>query len=227
LAALRATGADFLEALALVVQAHGTEGVAPCIQDWMAIWRDLRFALPFLDGVAALDENLAQAVLSAWGRDRRVHGDLAFGHDGSGSWIRSLPPGMVVEGDVRVFNRGRAPDLPEGFNVRGDMWLLFAEIASMPRGLVVGGNLNLAHTPLERLPRGLFVGGYLNLHGSGIRTLPTDLRVGETLTLTGCQAWDGRIPKAARLGEWVYTDMHPNGVRLDEWRELHPRGERG
>jgi hypothetical protein len=134
--------------------------------------------------------------------------------------------------------------------------VLDAWIAQAGPTVKVRGHLNLDGSGwLDRLPDGLAIEGYLSLKGTAIQVLPERLQVGtnalrasahpeslglrppppspgpvrdlwNALVLTGCFLWDGQVPASAQVGGYLFTDRHPHGIRLDEWRGHHPRGER-
>jgi hypothetical protein len=109
-------------------------------------------------------------------------------------------------------------------------------VTALPSGLRVERILDLQGTGVTALPEGLESGGTLDLRGTPIVSLPAGLAAYRGLLLTGCRAWDGRIPEdlrtqgprpnVATLTWTLHTDAHPDGLTLPAWRALHPHGER-
>lgn len=80
---------------------------------------------------------------------------------------------------------------------------------------------------LTRLPDGIEARSLFLNRNVNLKSLPGGMRlVDGSLDMTGCVSWDGIIPEDAVIGFKVYTDLHPEGITLDEWRRLHPNGER-
>jgi hypothetical protein len=192
------------EALVGVVQGFG-EDVA------MALMMDFLKALPFkehadlvleyLDVVAAADPALAQRgfikVVEAQPLPRNLNLD-------GRPWITSLPEGMRVLGNLEVSGTG---------------------LTEVPKGIDVGGYLDLSVTQVGALPDNLVLTHSLNLHFCPIKTLPAGLVVGRNLTLLDCEQWDGWIPADTVVKDFLFTDEHPDGLILAEWRSRHPHGE--
>jgi hypothetical protein len=62
---------------------------------------------------------------------------------------------------------------------------------------------------------------------SWVTVLPEGLKVSGHLFMGGCACWDGNIPEGVVVDGCVFTDAHPDpGVRLQDWRRLHPHGEK-
>lgn len=79
---------------------------------------------------------------------------------------------------------------------------------------------------IRGLPAGLSIDGNLNLYCcKTFRSLSERIRVRGDLWLLECPAWDGRIPPDAQVSCKVFTDWHPAGITLMEWRSAHPDGE--
>lgn len=121
-------------------------------------------------------------------------------------WLQAWLRGRRVPGSLVLAGHDWAERLPEGLDLEGD--------------------LMLSCSPLAVLPGRLQVGGELWLDRSGIGSLPEGLAVGGSLWLRRCRAWDGRIPQDARVQARVFTDRHPGGLPLAEWRPRYPLGER-
>jgi hypothetical protein len=221
MAGLRALGVGDVEALFLTARAHG-QGAMVAAMDGPLRRVGVRAMVPFLDAVAEADPDLAQGLLTAWGRDRKVGGSLELGGK---SWVVSIPDGLRVEGTLWLARSGVTflpPKLETGF----DLFLQDTLVSQVPMGLKVGGSLFLSRSPIVSLPEGLTVGHWLDLGMTPIRALPLGLKVGEGLDLRRCSSWDGRIPRDARVTDEVHTDLHPDGLCLEAWRRLHPHGER-
>jgi hypothetical protein len=193
LLALGATGAGRGEALALAARTHGWEAVLPFLTSPMGLEADPdgegafddlddlerdsgAAAVAALNAVAAHDPDMAQAGLMAWGRDRVLHEDLILsGESFQGlSWIRALPPGLEVGGDLDLRGCGNLAALPDGLAVGCDLWLGFCvALKSLPSGLRVGGDLVLeGATGILGLPGDLILGGDLILdHGCPLHRL--------------------------------------------------------
>lgn len=179
LVAFQATGAPFWEAVGMV--ASTPHGPALASREWASyLQAGRRGAEPIMAllGIAAASPRLANNLLQVWLRDRHLDATL----DLIGiPWVKALPSGLVVEGDLCL----------SGLALR-----------HLPGGLNVGGNLEIANClRLERLPDGLRVGGDLWADGcQSLSRLPADLVVDGDLLLRGCRAWDGMLPVDARVG---------------------------
>jgi hypothetical protein len=80
---------------------------------------------------------------------------------------------------------------------------------------------------LETLPEDLDLEGWCDLKGRlAFQRLPERMSIGMSLFLQGCRSWDGIIPEGITIARRVFTDTHPGGIDLDEWRHWHPKGER-
>ena len=81
---------------------------------------------------------------------------------------------------------------------------------------------------IRSLPGGLKLDCYvIDLHDCvNLDAIPKGFRTDGQVILTGCRAWDGRIPPDAAIGGGVITDVHPEWVDLELWREQHPDGEK-
>jgi len=133
---------------------------------------------------------------------------------------------QVAEGSPAVANRWLKAWL-QGRRIPGSLILACHDWAEgLPEGLDLEGDLMLSRSPLAVLPGRLKVGGELWLDQSGLGSLPEALEVGGSLWLRRCRRWDGRIPRDARVKSRVFTDYHPGGVPLEEWRARYPLGER-
>ena len=120
-----------------------------------------------------------------------------------GTYITSLPDGLVVDGSLYLENCKGITSLPEGLVVGGILDLCGTYITSLPDGLVVGGSLDLENcTGITSLPEGLTVGGGLYLHNSSIISLPEGLTVGGDLDLRGTGITS--LPKGLTIGESIY-----------------------
>jgi hypothetical protein len=162
----------------------------------------------------------ARAIL-----DEVAKGDPALAHLGLLGWIAKL--GGEVRADLFLRERPWALPLPNGLTVTGDLELSHLRRPfALPEGLTILGNLSLCSTRIETLPDSLSVGKNLTLINAPIVSLPANLSVGLWLTLRDCTHWDGRIPKDLSLEGCVVTDLHPQGLPLREWRDLHPLGEK-
>jgi hypothetical protein len=156
-----------------------------------------------LDQIAKADGDLANAILNLYLEGRTCEGGL---HIGNRPWIRSLPAGLRVGGDL---------------NLEG------TQVERIGAGLWVDGRLSLHRTPIQSLPAGLTVQD-VDLSSTGVAILPQGLRVAGLLILEDCHGWDGRIPEDAVVGQELYTCRHPYpGLSLRAWRQEHPEGERG
>jgi hypothetical protein len=218
-AALLASGATLGRALGAAARTQGAEALQSLLAEVLdALGHHEAIAL--LDEVGATAPDAAQLALTRWGMGRR----LTKGMDLNGAWVTALPEGMAIQGNLNLqFSQIRA--LPEPLRVDGDLILRDTPIATLPDGLVVGANLWLEGSGVVALPKALRVGGHLGLDGAAIRDLGPGLTVGKHLQLRGCPNWNGRISAKAWVGGLVFTDRHPNGIRLELWRRLHPESE--
>jgi hypothetical protein len=99
--------------------------------------------------------------------------------------------------------------------------------AALPNVVRVRDSVRLSNRAWVRSLPDLCVHGALDLDRCvNLATLPKRLDIEFSLKLQGCASWDGKIPKKAWVAGNLFTDRHPEGIRLDEWRRLHPRGER-
>jgi hypothetical protein len=119
----------------------------------------------------------------------------------------------------------------EGREVEDDLELTWPWLKTLPKGLVVHGRVELQGSGVVALPDGFKVKGCLWLERTPIAALPKGLDVEEVLDLRGCTQWDGRIPKDARIGyrqsdaHNIFTDAHPAGLTVANWRQRYPNGE--
>jgi hypothetical protein len=169
-----------------------------------------------------------------------VTGDLELRESG----ITALPERLAVGGHV-LFHGAKITTLPDDLEVGGNLILIHSNLAVVPERLRVGGALSLQDTLVAAIPKGLrahdlYLGdsrakdlvlpdglalaGRLDLANTPIASLPGHLAVGE-LNLLGCLRWNGWIPDSAQVGKRIFTDGHPDGVGLEEWRRRHPYGE--
>ena len=133
---------------------------------------------------------------------------------------------QVAEGSAAVANQWLKAWL-QGRRVPGSLLLACHDwVEALPEGLDLEGDLVLSRSPITALPGRLKVGGELWLEQSGIRSLPQGLEVGGSLWLRRCRKWDGQIPMDAWVRTRVFTDYHPWGLPLAEWRPRYPLGER-
>ena len=133
--------------------------------------------------------------------------------------ITALPKTMVEVKGLLGLTGSKITSLPAGLKVDGTLYLDETPIRALPRGLKVGDTLSLKDTFITELPRNLRVDGFLDLANTPIQTLPRGLRIRSGLRLTGCTAWDGKIPDDTRAN-MIFTDRWPNGVSLANWRFL-------
>jgi hypothetical protein len=117
----------------------------------------------------------------------------------------------------------------EDRSISGDLDLKFhALLTPFPNGVKVSGWAAFSKCEsLASIGDGIAVARGLNLEGcSNLASLPKGMVIGTWLDLRRCSAWDDRIPDDAVIEGTIYTDTHTDGVFLDEWRSLHPKGER-
>ena len=103
--------------------------------------------------------------------------------------LTSLPAGVSVGGDLKLYGCTRLTSLPAGLTVQGNLKLYgCTSLTSLPAGLTAGGNLDLSGcTRLTSLPAGVSVGGDLKLYGcTRLTSLPAGLTVGGNLNLSSC-----------------------------------------
>jgi hypothetical protein len=247
---LLATGATKAEAVGMLAAALGTAWVQPWYQRRVRTFTSPEGVLEHLGQIAKAAPATANAWFGAWLLERNPYDDIL---NVSGlRWLTSLPDGLVVQGAFRAGNTG-LQELPSGLKVGYalTLWdtplrtvpadlvakslnLSGSDIETLPRGLAFEESLNLERTVhIQTLPEGLTIGTHLELQGSRIERLPQGLVVGSLLDLRGCHHWDGQIPLDAQIGS-LRTDRHPNarepgtcvGITLEEWRMLHPQGEK-
>jgi hypothetical protein len=202
LAALQATGAPLGEALAVAADGFPLGAVVAHLAQVLASSNE-DAALGILEAMADRDPGLARVGLELWGRGRTVDGYLELPEC---QWVTALPQGLAVTGSLMVSG--------------------LQSLTSLPEGLRVGGSLSLDGTAVTFLPDGLDIGGGLYLTGSSLIGLGCGLRVGADLDLTNCRGWNGQIPADTEVAGKVLSDRHEEGIPLDHWRHLHPRGER-
>ena len=108
-----------------------------------------------------------------------------------------------------IFNE---PLTEEDLNVKGNLNLRNANIASLPEGLKVSGNLDLANTNITSLPEGFKVGSDLNLFKCvKLTSLPEGLKVGGILELRNTKI--NSLPK----GLEVHLGLFINNTALLEY----------
>lgn len=177
--ALQATGLSFWEALTMV----GTMplGADFALGEWMAfLSRDPGEAEPFLvlTEIANSAPVLADQYLQVWLRGRHIRGSLFFA---SLPWIRSLPAGLTVDGDVVLTWSKALERLPDDLYIGGSLELVgCAALKSLPAGLRVGGNLWVVSC-------------------QALQGLPSDILVEGNLYARSCGFDDSRIPPEARI----------------------------
>jgi hypothetical protein len=131
-------------------------------------WKDLLATQPRgLDPLGALIDlgewapRLADEFLARWLKDRHLDASL----DLSGlDWVRSLPNGLVVEGDLILSGCASLIRLPRGLQVGGDLVVSDCPaLQTLPRDFRIGGDLILRRCrALGRLSLGCFVGGHID-----------------------------------------------------------------
>jgi hypothetical protein len=223
IAALRATGMWELQVLAAVAGIIDRETAS-------AMWK----ALPEWNPMATLGsyERACQAAMDGLRAIAETHAETA-------GWLLSEMLGAGVMGEpwkvggqasVHLGRLDWVTELDRGISSSGSLTLEECKFLRSVRGnVMIGTNLSLNECErLESLPDGMDVGGYLLMDGCrSLVSLPRGLKVGASLFLMRCPAWDGKIPQDASIREHIYTDGHPDGIRLSEWHRLHPDGERG
>jgi hypothetical protein len=100
----------------------------------------------------------------------KVGEDLLLG----GSSVTALPKDIQA-GSINV-GRSRISELPDNFNVVGDIFI-GNSITSLPRGLRVAGTLGL-NDLIKTIPEDLWVGKNLYLHRAPITSFPDSVHVG-------------------------------------------------
>jgi hypothetical protein len=192
------------------------------------------------DLVAEADPEGVNAVVNAHLARRPFEGFLDFA---GCSWLTSLPDGLVVEGSL-LLDGTALTTLPSGLKVKDRLSLKWATLAclpidlvvcdldlahsrvALPEGLRVGRFLNFWKAKITTLPDRLWVGGSLDLDETPIQALPEGLFVGGRLDMRNCHRWDGQVPEDAQIVEGIRTDREPDGIVLEDWHLLNPRGER-
>ncbi len=101
--------------------------------------------------------------------------------------LETLPPNLLVHGDLIIRSCKRLEEVPEDLRVRGSLILIgCANLHRLPKSMELDGDLIIIGSPLLReLPASLNVSG-LHISGCGLRELPADLRVRDTLHLEFC-----------------------------------------
>jgi hypothetical protein len=198
----------------------------------------LEEALGILDAVLATGGGLEEALA---GLDSHFRSLLSQGIDLGDAFVarlagvldhRSADKGIaildglakldpVLAQRILIAWGGTTREFGDDLNLRTRQWA-----TALPDGLTFGYDVLLEGTSITTLPDGLKVNGWLDLAGTAIRSLPEGLRVGE-LDLRGCRLWDGGMPPDTRVGNGIFTDVHPNGISISSWRKAHPNGERG
>jgi hypothetical protein len=135
--AILATGASRAEAWQLLGQGLGWPRLLlGFTAELRALGDDWGRVTAVLAEFAQVDGTLAQAGLLAWGRNRRLPGDL----DARGiTWLVALPDGLTVEGNLWM-NQTPLNRLPDGLKVGG--WLCLRGCClwdgRVPRGTRIG-----------------------------------------------------------------------------------------
>jgi hypothetical protein len=135
--------------------------------------------------------------------------------------LAALPPGLRVDGDLRVHNCRRLERLPEDlrvdrsielvgctalallpdpFEVHGDLTIISApSLTALPAHLSIKGSLRVIGAHIERLPEALTVGGDLILECCPrLTALPEGLAIGGDLIVRRCPI--ARLPEGLRVG---------------------------
>lgn len=123
-------------------------------------------------------------------------------------WLRSLPAGLTIAGDLDLRQCQRLRHLGDDLEVRGDLLVggrchvppwwegLWAREArgGDARSIALRTLSRDGQCPLAELPTGLRVGGDLRLRNCRrLERLPEDMRVGRSIELAGCTAL-ARLP---------------------------------
>jgi hypothetical protein len=222
LSALLAAGMPRWQAVGAVSALAGPEALRPRWDRWIAYRSFSNTVVAALDEIAVEAPETANAWLAAYAGRGQLPGDLVL--EGR-SWATSLPTGVRVAGHLDL-NGTAIAALPDDLEVGGYLNVANTRVRTWPKGLRVGHQLLLQNTAFTELPPGLRVQGDLLLFFAPIQSLPAGLKVEGCLGLEGCRDWDGKIPADAQVGKVLWTDRHPDGLLLVDWRRLHPHGER-
>lgn len=167
-AALLSVGMEKWEALGQMVSVFGSEFPATSWARWAAgrceCFEDARSVA---DGLAVSTPHLGDALLQEWLRGRRLDSSIGLSDRG---WITALPEGLQVKGDLYLVGCRSLSALPEGLRVGGDLFLLDC---------------------------------------TALHMLPKRLEVGKSVFGNGCVAWDGVIPGDAKIGGDVFLEGRP------------------
>jgi hypothetical protein len=207
--ALCASGVPYLDAFRCVTETFGREGAwalwSERIDEAMAdpdlmSWIILISGLGLIDAHPGIPDGTADHLLSRTLRSGKMvghpmgngPGDFVLAHAG---WLRSLPEGLAVAGDMHLEGDVGLTSLPDGLSVGGDLWLAGSGLRSLPKGLRVDGDVNLMKCPRWD------------------RRIPPDARIG------------GKIHSDWGLPKNDPTPMSDRALTLAEWRSIHPEDE--
>jgi hypothetical protein len=141
---------------------------------------DAKGLLSALNRIARTDPEGANATLGAWLAGRTLEGSLDLSKR---TWVRSLPEGLTVRGNLFLKDQPAFAVLPKNLTVGRDLDLTGCPLTALPSGLEVGGHLNLRGTDVAALPEDLKLGGSLSLRETPMASLPEGLKVPSTLDL--------------------------------------------
>ena len=100
--------------------------------------------------------------------------------------------------DSLIVDSTRSIQIPDGFNVPGNLKLNMTGIRQWPN-VNVGGSIAITNTYVEQLPKGLVVNGDLSIEATYIEQLPDDLVVKGDLDLLNSWVDKKNIPKTVRV----------------------------
>jgi hypothetical protein len=100
-----------------------------------------------------------------------------------------------------------------------------AHLRVLPKGLLRGQALLCRHLQsLETLPSGSRTGDVYLEDCPAFAFLPGDLRCQGNLRIKACPKWDRILPDGVAVGDRIFTEGHPQGVTLVQWRKKYGVG---
>jgi hypothetical protein len=168
-------------------------------------------------------QELQDAGASGWTPEGALGAKLALQATGLCSWDAMM---ALVDAGVSPAAFAGLMDLPSRLVRKWSHLCDTLEALDSEAGFF--GNPDGARRALAAYFTGRAVrGGFaLDLRLPWLRQVPGGIVVDEALLLQGAIEWDGQLPADLHVGYLVFTDAHPQGVSLKNWRRLHPRGER-
>jgi hypothetical protein len=217
LLALRATGLSGWDAMLALVGGGASMTDFPVLKDVPAtVFRPFSGTTEALGAFDALSCNTNPLGASD---PRSYYPDPT----GANAALQAFLDGNPGLWDLDLFGLSWVRSLPDGLSVGGDLYLSGTQVRQLPQRLTVGGDLQLGDAPLSALPDDLQVGGNLDADGSGLVSLPAGALLGQDVFLRRTapillpQGW--RVNSNLRL-EFSATTILPDRLAVQGYLDL-------